>query len=169
MISNVRRAVLLDASFYDDVACDAAMMGQAVFVVVLANVLGGVGSAFATQSNVIAGAGAGVATGIVGWFVWSGVAYLVGVRVLGGEADYPEILRVIGFAYAPLAIGVIPWLGFVGAAWVLFAAVIAIRESMQFSTQRSVATMVLGWAAWLGLAVLLNVLLGWDFLTAWRV
>lgn len=166
MIRNVIGAMLLDAEFYSDVAEDDSLISQAAIVVVVANLLGGVGAAFATESSVLAGAAIGVVTGLVGWLVWSGVAYVVGVRVLGGESDYSEMLRVIGFAYAPLAIGLIPWLGFVGAAWALFAAVLAIRESMEFSTQRAIATTALGWAAWLGLAVLLNSLLGLDFLTS---
>lgn len=167
MFRNVVSAVLLDAEFYNEVADEPGLISQATAVVVVANLLGGVGAALAIGSNVIAGAAIGVATGLVGWLVWSGVAFAVGVLVFGGDADYPEMLRVIGFAYAPLAIGVIPWLGFVGAAWALFAAVIAIRESMEFSTGRSIVTTALGWSAWLGLAVLLNALLGWDFLAAW--
>ena len=166
MIRNVISALLLDTSFYAEVAENRSLMGQAVAVVVLANFLGGVGAAFATDENALWGALVGVATGLVGWLVWSGVAYFIGVRVFGGDSDYPEMLRVIGFAYAPLAIGVIPWLGFVGAAWALLAAVVAIRESMAFSTKRAIATTVLGWAAWLGAAVLLNGLLGWDFMVS---
>ncbi len=166
MIRNVINAMLLDAEFYSDAAEDESLIRQAAIVVVAANLLGGIGASLATESNVPAGAAIGVITGLVGWLVWSGVAYAVGVRVLGGDADYPEMLRVIGFAYAPLAIGIVPWLGFVGAAWALFAAVLAIRESLQFSTQRAVATTALGWAVWLGIAVLLNGLLGWNFLTS---
>jgi len=166
MIRNVVSAMLLDAEFYSDVAEDESLIGQAATVVVAANLLGGIGAALATESSVAAGAAVGVATGLVGWLVWSAVAYVVGVRVLGGDADYREMLRVIGFAYAPLAMGIIPWLGFVGAAWALFGAVLAIRESMEFSTQRAIATAALGWAAWLAIAILLNGLLGWDLLTS---
>lgn len=163
MIRNVISALLLDAEFYGDVAEDRSMIRQAVAVVVLANLLGGIGAAFATEADPLAGAVLGVVTGLVGWLVWSAVAYIIGVRVLGGDSDYLEMLRVIGFAYAPLAIGIVPWLGFVGAAWALFAAVIAIRESMEFSTQRALATTAVGWAVWLGVAVFLNALLDMDF------
>jgi hypothetical protein len=166
MIKNVLSALLLDTAFYTEVAEDKSFMAQAAVVVVIANLLGGMGAAFATESDVLVGAALGVATGLVGWLVWSAVAYLIGVRVFGGDADYPEMLRVIGFAYAPLAIGVVPWLGFVGAAWALFAAVLAIRESMEFSTKRAIATAALGWAAWLAAAVLLNGLLGWDVMVS---
>ncbi len=163
MISNVISALLLDAEFYTRVAEEKTLIGQAAVVVVLANLLGGIGAAVAIESDLLAGAVLGVVTGVLGWVVWSGIAYFIGVRVLGGDSDYQEMLRVIGFAYAPLAIGVIPWLGFIGAAWALFAAVLAIRESMEFSTQRAVATMVVGWVAWLGIAIFLNALLDWDF------
>jgi hypothetical protein len=166
MIKNVVSALLLDTAFYADVSEDRSLMGQAVGVVGVANLFAGMGAAFATESSVLAGALLGLVTGYVGWLVWSGVAVLVGVRVFGGDSDYPEMLRVIGFAYAPLAIGIIPWLGFVGAAWALFAAVVAIRASMEFSTKRAIATTVLGWAAWLGAAVVLNGLLGWDFMVS---
>ncbi len=166
MISNAISALLLDADFYTEVAEDESLLGQAAVVVVAANLLGGMGSAFATESNPLGGAAIGLVTGLVGWLVWSGVAYAIGVRLFDGDSDYKEMLRVIGFAYAPLAIGIIPWLGFVGAAWALFAAVLAIRESMAFSTQKAIATMALGWAAWLGIAVLLNGVIGWDFLAS---
>ena len=75
--------------------------------------------------------------------------------------------RVIGFAYAPLAIGIVPWLGFIGAAWVLLAAIVAIREGMDFSTKRSVATMIIGWGAWMLVTLALNVILGWDMRASW--
>ncbi len=163
MIKNVISALLLDEDFYAEVAEDKSLLRQAAFVVVAANLFGGIGTAIATEENLMAGAALGLATGVVGWLVWSGVAYAIGVRVLGGDSDYKEMLRVIGFAYAPLAIGIIPWLGFVGAGWALFAAVIAIRESMDFSTERALATIVVGWAAWLAIAVFLNALLDWDF------
>ena len=166
MIKNFVSALLLDTAFYTDVSEDRSLMGQAVVVVGVANLFAGIGAAFATESAVLAGALLGVATGYIGWLVWSGVAFLIGVRVFGGDSDYPEMLRVIGFAYAPLAIGIVPWLGFVGAAWALFAAVIAIRASMEFSTKRAIATTALGWAVWLGTAVALNGLLGWDFMVS---
>lgn len=166
MIKNVVSALLLDTAFYAEVSENRSLMGQAVVVVGVANLFAGMGAAFATESSVLAGALVGVATGYVGWLVWSGVALLIGVRVFGGDSDYPEMLRVIGFAYAPLAIGIVPWLGFVGAAWALFAAVIAIRASMEFSTKRAISTTALGWVVWLGTAVVLNAVLGWDFMVS---
>lgn len=167
MIRNVVRAVLGDEDFYARVASDSSLMFQAFVVVVVANALDGLGASLATDASLILGAVVGMLTGVVGWLIWTGIAYLVGVRMFGGHADYREMLRVIGFSYAPLAIGVIPWLGFVGAAWALFAAVVAIRVSMEFSTRRAILTTGFGWAAWLGLAVLVNTFLDFDFAIRW--
>lgn len=167
MMKNVVRAVLVDEDFYADVARNTSLLLQAAIVVAVANSLDGIGAAIATGSDPLAGAALGVVTGVVGWLVWTAIAYVIGVRVLGGDANYAEMLRVIGFAYAPLAIGIVPWLGFVGAAWALFAAVIAIRASMEFSTRRAILTTAFGWVAWLGLAVLVNYLLDIDFLVRW--
>ncbi|MDK1018851.1 MAG: YIP1 family protein [Actinomycetota bacterium] len=169
MIRNMGRALMLDVDFYSHVARTPVLFWQAAAVVTFANMFAGIGSSIATGSDPLVGGAVGVATGVSGWVVWSGVAYLVGVRVFGGDTSYRAMLRVVGFAYAPLTFGVVPWLGFVGAAWALLAAVVAIHESMAFSTRRSFATMAPGWVVWLGLAVGINVALGWDFFSTWRV
>jgi hypothetical protein len=104
---------------------------------------------------------------VFGWLIWSLVAMIVGTRVFHGTSDFGQMRRVIWFAYAPLAIGVVPWLGFIGAAWVLVAAVIAIREGMEFSTKRSIATMALGWGAWLAVTLMINVLFDLEMRSGW--
>lgn len=166
---NVVRALLLDVDFYNDAEKDTSLELQAFLVVVVANLLGGIGSAVATDATdtdpavaIALGAFAGAVTGVVGWLVWSAIANWVGTRLFGGSADFGEMRRVIGFSFAPLAIGVIPWLGFVGAAWALVAAMIAVREGLDFSTQRAVATVVLGWGSWLVISVAAQVMLGLD-------
>ncbi len=164
---NVTRAGLLDVDFYNRAELDTSLDGQAAVVVIVANAAAGVGAAFAAEGNVFAAAGASAAAGIVGWLLWSYVAMVVGTRLFGGTSDFGQMRRVIGFAYAPLAIGIVPYLGPIGAIWVLLAAVIAIREGMEFSTQRSIATMVVGWGAWVAATVAVNVLVGWDMRPAW--
>jgi len=159
---NVVAAASLDPEFYNRAEVDTHLDLQALTVVVVANGLAGVGSSIATEANVLVGVGLGIASGIVGWLIWSMVAMLVGTRVFNGSSDFGQMRRVIGFAYAPLAIGLIPWLGIIGAIWVLVAAVIAIREGMHFSTKRSIATMVIGWGAWFGTTLVINALLGLE-------
>lgn len=162
---NVVAAASLDTDFYNRAEVDTHLDLQALTVVVVANGLAGVGSSIATDANILIGVGLGIVSGVVGWLIWSLVAMWVGTRVLKGSSDFGQMRRVIGFAYAPLAIGVIPWLGVIGALWVLVASVIAIREGMNFSTKRSIATMAIGWGAWFGTSLVINGLLGLEMRT----
>ena len=171
IVENPVRAAMLDVDFYNRAEADTSLNVQAAIVVVVANGLAGIGSAFATESTSARDVGIamalGIVSGVVGWLVWAAVADFVGTRIFKGTSDFGEMRRVIGFAYAPLAIGIVPWLGFIGAAWVLLAAVVAIREGMDFSTKRSVATMITGWAAWMLTTLVINVVLDWDMRASW--
>ncbi|MCL1588348.1 MAG: YIP1 family protein [Actinomycetia bacterium] len=171
IIENAFRASMLDVDFYNRAEDDTSLNAQAAIVVVVASGLAGIGSAIATDSTSAGDIGIamslGIASGVIGWLVWAAVANLVGTQIFKGTSDFGEMRRVIGFAYAPLAIGIIPWLGFIGAAWVLLAAVVAIREGMDFSTKRSVATMIIGWGGWMLVTLVLNIVLDWDMRSSW--
>ena len=171
IIENPVRAALLDVDFYNRAEVDTSLNVLAAIVVVVANGLAGIGSAIAIEATSAKDIGIamalGVLSGVVGWLIWSGVANLVGTKIFHGTSDFGQMRRVIGFAYAPLAIGVVPWLGIIGAIWVLLAAVVAIREGMDFSTKRSVATMAIGWGAWALTAVAINVVLDWNLSASW--
>jgi len=167
VIRNIVRAVSLDTDLYNRARVDSSLNVQAAVVVVVASGLAGFGSAIVTESNLIVAVGLSAVTGLVGWLLWSFVAMIIGTRIFGGTSGLGQMCRVIGFAYAPLGIGVIPWLGFIGAVWVLVAAVIAIREGMNFSVQRSIASMILGWGTWLLATIVVNLLLGWDMRPGW--
>jgi hypothetical protein len=171
IIENPVRAAMLDVDFYNRAEADTSLNVQAGIVVIVASGLAGIGATIAVEStsvgDIVTATALGVLSGVVGWLVWSGVATVVGTRIFKGTSDFGEMRRVIGFAYAPLAIGVVPWLGFIGAVWVLLAAVVAIREGMDFSTKRSVATMVVGWGAWVLITLVINIALDWDMRAGW--
>jgi hypothetical protein len=171
IIENPVRAAMLDVDFYNRAEADTSLNVQAGIVVIVASGLAGIGATIAVEStstgDIVTAMALGVLSGVVGWLVWAAVATLVGTRIFHGTSDFGEMRRVIGFAYAPLAIGIVPWLGFIGAAWVLLAAVVAIREGMDFSTKRSVATMVIGWGAWVLVSLAINVFLDWDMRSGW--
>ncbi|MDQ3782988.1 MAG: hypothetical protein M3349_08650 [Actinomycetota bacterium] len=60
------------------------------------------------------------------------------------------MLRVIGFAQAPLALSVVPVVGaLVGSIWALIAGVVAIREGQDFTTGKAIGTVIIGWIAYL--------------------
>lgn len=96
--------------------------------------------------------------------MWAGITYLIGDKLLGGTATWGELLRTIGFAQTPGILGVlggIPLLGWlvrlVVFVWLLVAGIIAIRQALDFSTGKAVATAVIGWVALAVLSVILGV------------
>lgn len=160
MLQNVIRAMKLDTDFYNTVERDASFTPQAFVVVVVANGLAGIGTAIALADvSVLGGIVGSIAAGLVNWVVWSALALFIGTRLFGGTADMGEMLRVLGFAQAPLMIGIIPYLGIVGSVWMIVASVVAVREGLDFSTGRAIGTVVLGWPAWLVLQWLVTALL----------
>lgn len=91
----------------------------------------------------------------MGWIIYSGLAYLIGTRLLATaetRATYGEVLRTLGFAQAPRLLLVLAWipilgliLAFVVGIWVLVATIIAIRQSMELTTGRAIGTAVIAW------------------------
>lgn len=161
------RVVLLDADFFKEAATDKSLSAQAVVVVVVASGMAGVGTAIAENVPVVASIPVGIIAGLLGWLVWSGVSFAIGTRVFGGDSDFAEMLRVIGFAFAPLAFGVVPYLGFPAAAWMLLASVIAVREGLGIPTPKALMTMAAGWVLWLGLTVAINAVVDLQLDARW--
>jgi hypothetical protein len=127
-------AARLDPQIYEEVEADQTAMGQAMAVVVIAGVAAGIGAARG-------GLGAGVIGGLaalVGWFIWAGLTYYIGAKVMPEpqtQADIGQLLRTIGFAAAPgilKVLGILPLLGgilvFLASVWQLAAMVVAVRR-----------------------------------------
>ena len=152
-VDRVVGAARLDAKVYEEIEADPSAMGQAMAVVAAAALAAGVGSIGGGAT----GAVAAVVGGIVGWFLWAVVTWLIGTRLLpepGTSADLGQMLRTIGFSAAPgllNVLGIIPFLGvlvsFVAAVWQLVAMVVAVRQALDYtSTGRAVLVCFIGWA-----------------------
>ena len=82
---------------------------------------------------------------IIGWLVWSAVTYFVGTSFFGGKADMGQMLRVLGFAYAPQILSIIPCIGWlIGAIWSLVAAFIAVRQGLDLDNTKAFLTIIVG-------------------------
>ncbi len=104
------------------------------------------------------------------WLVSSAFTYMVGATFLRGpetETDYAEVLRTTGFAFSPGLLLFFVWLppellglGLAALArlWVLVAAVVAVRQALDFTTIRAIGTF--------GVAALLMYLLLWGLTVA---
>ncbi len=68
MVDRMIRAAKLDAQLYEEVEADKGALGQAMGVVVLASVAGGVGSG---RLGGFSGILIGTVGVLIGWFVWA--------------------------------------------------------------------------------------------------
>ena len=149
----ILRAMKLDVSLYEEVEADESALNQAMGVVVLSAIAGGIAS--------IGHAGFGgillkVVAGLLGWYIWAFLTYVIGTKLLPQpqtKSDYGEMLRTLGFASAPGLIQVaslVPGLWvivfFVAHIWMLVAMVIAVRQALDYtSTLRAITVCVIGW------------------------
>jgi hypothetical protein len=157
------RAARLDVSLYEEVERDQGATAQALAVVVLAALATGIGA-----RGSLLGLAAGVIASIIGWYLWSVLAYWIGTRLLAEpstEATIGELLRTLGFAQSPgilRVLGIIPGLDVIvalaTAIWMLVAAVVAIRQALDYqSTGRAVLVVIVGWLVQLALLALVFV------------
>jgi hypothetical protein len=159
-VERVVGAARLDAKVYEEIEADPTAIGQAMAVVAASALAAGVGSIGSGAT----GAVAAVMGGILGWFLWAVVTWLVGTKLLpeaGTSADLGQMLRTIGFSAAPgllNVLGIVPLLGalvwFVAAVWQLVAMVVAVRQALDYtSTGRAVLVCVIGWVFYMIVSV----------------
>ena len=156
-------AAALDAAIYEEVEADRGATWQALTVVVLSSLAGGLGArglGGTTPSNV-----AFISmVSLMAWAAWALVTYQVGGRLLPEpqtRVDVGELLRTTGFASAPgllRILGVLPGVTIpvfaITAVWMLAAMIVGVRQALDYtSTARAIAVCVLGWALALALAV----------------
>ncbi len=159
IVNRMIRAAKLDVSLYEEVEKDTTATNQALLVVVIASICAGIGQAIAGQltsgvGGMVIGLVTGLVTALVGWLIWSFITYIIGTRVFKGpktEATYGQLLRCIGFSASPRVLGIfafIPALGpvivLIAAIWSFVAMVIAVRQALDFSTGRAIATCIVG-------------------------
>lgn len=145
-------AMQLDARAFDDVEHDPGAMGQAIGVIALAAVSGGIGNVwYGGVSGIIIG----VLTALIGYVVWALIIWLVGTKVMPDpqtSTDFPETFRVIGFAAAPGLFGVITIIPILGwllmlliSLWTIAAMVIAVRTVLDYTeTWKAIVVVLIG-------------------------
>ena len=152
-VDRMIRAAKLDPHLYEEVEADKSAMGQAMGVVVLSSLAGGVGF---MQVAGLTGLAIGTVGSLLGWYIWAFMTYFIGTKILPEpqtHADHGELLRTIGFSSAPGMIRVLAFIpalttmvNFLAAAWMLVAMVIAVRQALDYqSTYRAIGVCVIGW------------------------
>ncbi|MGC9357556.1 MAG: YIP1 family protein [Anaerolineae bacterium] len=149
MFNRIIGVFKLDAKVFAEIEADQTATSQAAIVVGIVAVLAAIGGVIGTllgQGDFLASVLFPLIWAFVSWLIWSAVTFFVGTNLFGGDADLGEMLRVIGFAQAPLMLQIIPCVGgVIGWIWSLVASFIAIREGLDFDTGKAIATVVIGW------------------------
>jgi hypothetical protein len=163
MVERIIGVFRLDVSIFEQIEHDTTATGQAAGVVAIAAVCQAVGSS--VSAGMMGGGGPNVLVTIIaafiGWVVWSALTYWVGTSLYDARADLGEMLRVIGFAQAPLILAVIPCLGaLVGGIWALVAGFIAIRQGLDLDNTKTFITIIIGFLAYIVIAAVAGLFTG---------
>lgn len=159
MLQRMIRAAKLDVELYETVEADRGYTGEAFTIVVFTALLWGVGQWMLPGTKFWGSVVGGLLGAIVGWVIWAVITNIVG-KQLGGTSDTGEMLRVLGYASSPMALGIVPGIGHaVGIVWTLVAAVVAVRQGQDFTTGKAVGTLIVGFIVY----VVARGILGWIF------
>lgn len=145
---------MLDPATYENVEADRRSAMQSVVVVMAICVAGGVG-AIGFGLVGITGFVAGAILSLGAWLLWAATIIALGTGLLAEpqtKSNLPELLRVLGFAAAPgvfIALAAMPAAApivlVVVATWMIAAAVVAVRQALDYrSTARAVAVCAVG-------------------------
>lgn len=150
----------LDAQTFESIEHDTSATGQAAMVVAAAAVASTIGSSFGGDFSGIV-AGISLITPFIGWGIWSALTLVIGTNLFEGKADMGEMLRVIGFAYAPQMLSIIPCFGaLVGGIWSLVAAFIAIRQGLDLDNVKTAITVGIGFVVYVVIVVVISIFAG---------
>ena len=120
--------------YYRDIEADRDATGQALAVVALAAVAAGIGAIGSDQAGIVWK----VIMAVVGWVVFSVVAFFVGSLLTNPRhpVSLGQVMRLVGFAQAPKLIGALAFIplfgwifGLAAAVWFLVVAIHALQEA----------------------------------------
>src|SRR4030042_3142815 len=125
MFARIIGVFKLSASTFEEIEHDTNLTLPAAVIVVLVSLVSGVGNGLFNgfiHKSFISGFLGSLIGVLLGWLLWSAITWFVGTRLFKGQADLGEMLRVIGFAYSPQVLSIIPCVGgIIGAIWTLAA------------------------------------------------
>ena len=149
----VKGVLLLDVKTFEEIEADTTANGQALLMVIAASLAAGLGASINLGAIGLLRETIGA---LVGWVMWAAVTWVIGSKLLPEpqtKTDMGELLRVIGFAYAPQLFGFFAFIPVLGglvstvvAFWLLAATILAVRQALDYtSTLRAIAVVLIGW------------------------
>lgn len=132
------RVLKLEDPVFAEIGHDRDATLQGIVITALAAVVGNL----TAEGNFLANIAGALILAPIGLVIWTGIVFLVG-KMFGGQGTYQQLLRPIGYAGAPFALSIVPFIG--GIAALVYSAVIQIRAVMQINqvSQGSAAATVI--------------------------
>lgn len=159
-------ALSMNSDTYAALKVDEKATMQALLVVIVAAICSAIGGGM-LSSSIPVGFGSLLLWAVVSWLLWAGAVYLIGVKVFKGDANMTQIMRVLGFAYAPAAFNIFsftPLMGiiikFLVACWLVASFYVATQNVLGLSEgSKAFVTVLVGWFIYLiGLGVVMSFL-----------
>lgn len=133
---------------FEEIEHDPRATGQAAIVVTGVALITGLGYALGAQ---LTGRDAlltfflTIVWTYLSWFLWSVVTTALGRLLFGRTTALAEMLRVTGFAYAPLSLAIVPFIGgLIGALWTLAGLFLAVRQGLDIGDLKAFFTVLAG-------------------------
>ena len=147
LIARVRRLAMLDTSVFSEVRMDRTATVPAIVVAVGSIFLFGIGGLLwwmvngydteglpSTGDILLRSVIFGTSLGVLFWAAWVGITYVMLSQVFRARVDLNDLIRVMGFAAAPLAVGILMFIpslefaiGITALALMLATTVIAVQ------------------------------------------
>ena len=157
-LATVRAVLFSPMGFFANLPAEGRLRAPVLFVLLVGAVTGALGAAVALVSNVLAGGlgaddlRAAVVEGLlfavlspVGVGVAAGV-YLLSIRTFVGKvADFPQVYRLVAYAYSAFALAWVPVLGSIAISYALLVLMgIAIKQAYETSFLTALITALVG-------------------------
>jgi hypothetical protein len=163
MFARIIGVFKLSASTFEEIEHDSSLTIPAAIIVVIVSLISGVGNGLFNgfvNKSFFSGFLGSLISVLLGWLLWSTVTWFIGTRFFKGEADLGEMLRVIGFAYTPMVLSIIPCVGgLIGIVWAIAAGFIAIRQGLDLDDIKAFFTVAVGALAYVVLTGILNTII----------
>jgi len=109
------RLIRLDVTIFDEIRSQPSATPSAIVIVFGASVMAGIGSwLWAVQWRGVEATDVFIKSLVVGsvlqtlaWFIWVYLVYQVLARAYGARVDFSELIRTMGFAFAPIGISIL--------------------------------------------------------------
>ncbi|NLG28679.1 MAG: hypothetical protein GX557_12265 [Chloroflexi bacterium] len=165
IIGRLLRMVKFDNTVYKEIEEDENANTDALVIVLVAGLLAAIGGAIGAGSGFVGFILQFVGNVLVRWLLWSAVTWYVGTKLFGGQATFIEMARVLGYATAPMALGLlslIPCVGIIVAiatfALSVYIGFLAVREALDLPTDKTIFTILISAVAVIVIYVLLAII-----------